>query len=403
MRSVAEHQQVVADLLAPTGIESVPLAEAAGRVLDSDHIATLSLPGFDNSAMDGYAVRAVDVASATAETPVTLRVAEDIPAGRQDSPVLAPGTAHRIMTGAPLPPGADAVVPVEVTDGGTAQVTIREIRTPGSHVRYAGEDVAPGQRVLESGTVIGAAQIGLLAALGTTEVAVHRKVRVLVLSTGSELVQAGAPLKPGQIYESNGPMLAAAINASGATATLLRFVADNVEDFHDALKPHLSDADLIVTTGGVSAGAYEVVKDALASDDVTFSSVAMQPGKPQGAGTYRGVPIITFPGNPVSALVSFEVFLRSPLRRAMGFRNADRPRLRATVTESIEAPPERRQFRRGILTVSDTHAEVSQIGPPASHFLNSLATTDCLLDIPEEVVSLEPGDEVLVWDLRHDG
>ena len=397
MRSVAEHQQVVAALLSPTGVVSVPLADAVGRVLAHDAVAALSLPSFDNSAMDGYAVRAADIAGAT---PITLPVAADIPAGRQDGPPLEPGTAHRIMTGAPMPAGADTVVPVEVTDGGTTTVTISEARPVGSHVRYAGEDVAVGQCVLEAGTVIGPAQVALLASLGNATLDVRRPLRVLVLSTGSELVQPGTPLRPGQIYESNGPMLVAAVDAAGADATLVRFVADHVEEFHAALMPLLADADLILTTGGVSAGAYEVVKDALATEDVTFTPVAMQPGKPQGAGRYRGVPIVTFPGNPVSALVSFEVFLRKPLRAAMGFSATERPIVQATVTEPVDAPAGRRQFRRGTLSLVDGSPTVSHVGPPASHYLHALANTDCLLDIPVDVEHLEPGDQIAVWDLR---
>jgi len=400
MRRVSEHQAVVAALVSPARISSVALADAVGRALAHDHIAAMSLPSFDNSAMDGYAVRSADVATASAATPVTLPVVEDIPAGRQDQLELAPGTAHRIMTGAPLPTGADAVVPVEATDAGTTMVTITESREAASHVRYAGEDVAPGQVVLAAGSVVGPAQVGLLAALGASSVEVRTPPRVLVLSTGSELVEPGTPLRPGQIYESNGPMLVAAINAAGAEATLVRFVADSVEDFHTALKPHLGNADLIVTTGGVSAGAYEVVKDALAGDDVTFTSVAMQPGKPQGAGRYRGIPIVTFPGNPVSALVSFEVFLRTPLRTALGFADAARPIVQAIVAEDVVAPEGRRQFRRGTLDTDGTSATVSHVGPPASHFLNVLANTNCLVDIPEDVVRLNAGDQVAVWDLR---
>lgn len=396
MRSVADHQKIVADLIRPRPAVSVLLSNALGLVLASDQTAPINLPGFDNSAMDGYAILAADIASASSESPVRLSVVEDIPAGRQDIPALRAGTAHRIMTGAAVPPGADAIVPVEATDGGTEVVTIQESRSSGSHVRYTGEDVRTGQRVLETGTVIGPAQIGLLAALGMTHVEVYAPVRVLVLSTGSELVEPGVGLKPGQIYESNAPMLAAALKAAGAEPRIVRFVADNIDDFHAALAPHLDDADLIVTTGGVSAGAYEVVKDAMASEAVDFVKVAMQPGKPQGAGHYRGVPIITFPGNPVSALVSFEVFLRSPLRAAMGLTIAARPQVQATLMDSAVAPLGSRQFRRGHL-VGD---RVSLVGPPASHYLNALAATNCLVDIPEDVVRLTAGDQITVWDLR---
>jgi molybdopterin molybdotransferase len=220
---------------------------------------------------------------------------------------------------------------------------------------------------------------------------------VLVLSTGSELVQAGQPLQHGQIYDSNGPMLAVAVEDCGAQPILLRFVADDVEAFHAALIDHLDDVDLIVTTGGVSAGAYEVVKDALDGEDVEFAKVAMQPGMPQGCGHYRGVPIVTFPGNPISSLVSFEVFLRPALRAAMGYPRAERPMVLANLVEPLDSPGGRRQFRRG--TFDAGTGQASLVGPPASHFLRSLADSNCLLDIDENVVHLDAGEQVLIWDL----
>ncbi len=394
MRTVEEHQQVVAGLISARPAVTVPLADALGLALADDVVAPLSLPGFDNSAMDGYAVLAADVAAASAENPVKLPVAEDIPAGRTDLLTLAPGTAHRIMTGAMLPAGATAVVPVESTDAATDIVSIFSSSSEGRHIRRAGEDVTAGMTVLPAGEVLSPAALGLAAALGFAELKVIPRQRVLVLSTGTELVTPGTPLQPGQIYESNAVMLAAALREAGADVTTAPATSDDVALFRETLADHAKDVDLIVTTGGVSAGAYEVVKDAL-SGDVEFVKVAMQPGMPQGAGTVNGTPIITLPGNPVSALVSFEVFIRPPLRAAMGL-TAERPRRSATLTEKLTSPAGKRQFRRGVVGTDD---EVSSYGPPASHHLRWLATANCLLDIGEDVVELAAGSPVPIWDL----
>ncbi|MFP5371321.1 MAG: gephyrin-like molybdotransferase Glp, partial [Actinomycetes bacterium] len=305
MRTVEEHQAVVTSLLRPLGVESVPVTAAHGRVLAGDVPAEVSLPGFDNSAMDGYAARWAEVADA-ARSPVRLPVAEDIPAGRPDVVPLAPGTVHRIMTGAPMPPGADVVVPVELTDGATDVVEIRDSPPAGSHLRAAGEDIRAGAVALSAGTPLGAAQLGLAAAVGATTLPVRRRPRVLLLSTGSELVEPGRPLQPGQIYESNSLLLAAAVQDAGGEARRLHFVPDDVDQFLATVRAELTTADLLVTSGGVSAGAYEVVKDAFRGlGTVEFVKVAMQPGGPQGAGTVDGVPVVTLPGNPVSAFVSF--------------------------------------------------------------------------------------------------
>lgn len=395
MRSVPEHQRVVAELIVARPPESVPVSDALGLVLAADVVAPLSLPGFDNSAMDGYAVRVEDVTAASDERPVRLPVAEDIPAGRTDALTLAPGTAHRIMTGAPLPAGATAVVPVEGTDGGTDTVAIRATARDGQHVRRAGEDVAAGTTVLTAGQRLTPAALGLVAALGLGEVSVVPRQRVLVMSTGSELVAPGTPLLPGQIYESNAVMLAAAVRDAGGEVVTVAMTSDDVPTFRAALERHAKGADLIVSTGGVSAGAYEVVKDSLA-DDVDFVKVAMQPGMPQGSGRVFGTPIVTLPGNPVSALVSFEVFIRTPLRAAMGLPSPERPVRTATLTESLTSPKGRRQFRRGVL---DGDA-VTSYGPPASHHLRWLASANCLLEIDEDVTDIAEGSSVRVWDLR---
>ena len=397
MRSVEEHRRVVAGLINPRPPVSLPLADALGLVLADDVVAPLSLPGFDNSAMDGYAVLATDVADAGQDSPVRLPVAEDIPAGRTDIPTLAAGTAHRIMTGAPLPAGATAVVPVEATDGATDTVTIRSASREGQHIRRAGEDVTAGTTVLRAGQVVTPAALGLAAALGLGELTVVPRQRVLVVSTGTELVGPGVPLQPGQIYESNGVMLAAAVRDAGADVAASPMTGDDVDAFRETLRGHAADADLILTTGGVSAGAYEVVKDALGgSGDVEFVKVAMQPGMPQGAGRLDGVPVVTLPGNPVSALVSFEVFVRPALRVAMGRPDAERPRREAVLTEDLTSPRGKRQFRRGVL---DGDA-VTSYGPPASHHLRWLASANCLLELGEDVDSVNAGTRVQVWDLR---
>lgn len=403
-RSVDEHRAAVAGLLAPSGTEEVALADATGRVLAADLRPAVALPPFDNSAMDGYAVRAAEVAGASGSVPVSLPVAEDIPAGRTDVPAMAPGTVHRIMTGAPVPEGADAIVPVERTDGGTGTVSITAPARPGAHVRRAGEDAAEGDVLLVAGTVLGAPQIGLAAACGVATLTVRRRPHVLVLSTGSELVAPGGTLLPGQIYESNGTMLAVAVREAGATAEQLMFVPDDVDRFRALLAEKVTDGvDLVLTSGGVSAGAYEVVKDALAGRGVGFGKVAMQPGGPQGAGRLAldgagEVAVATLPGNPVSSLVSFEVFVRPALRAAMGHPEPDRPVVSARLNGTLSSPAGRRQFRRGVLDARS--GTVSEIGTPASHLIAALAKADCLIDVPAEIEHVDDGDAVAVWLLE---
>ncbi len=399
MRSVDEHRRVVAGLITVRRPVRMPVAEALGLVLAADVVAPLSLPGFDNSAMDGYAVIADDIATATDDTPVRLPVTEDIPAGRTDIPTITAGTAHRIMTGAPLPSGATTVVPVEATDGAVDTVTIRASARPGQHIRRAGEDVTAGTTVLRAGQVVTPAALGLAAALGLSELTVVPRQRVLVMSTGTELVAPGTPLQPGQIYESNAVMLAAAVRDAGGAVVASPMTGDDVDTFRDALRRHTGDADLIITTGGVSAGAYEVVKDAL-TGAVEFVKVAMQPGMPQGAGTVDGTPIVTLPGNPVSALVSFEVFIRPALRAAMGLPNPERPRRTAVLTEDLTSPRGKRQFRRGVLDTDAPTATVTSYGPPASHHLRWLASANCLLELDEDTGEVAAGERVQVWDLR---
>ncbi|MGY1742338.1 MULTISPECIES: molybdopterin molybdotransferase MoeA [unclassified Blastococcus] len=387
MRTVEEHRAVVGGLLPAMTAERVPLAQAHGRVLAADLPALVALPGFDNSAMDGYAARAAELA----QLPARLPVADDVPAGRTDVRPLAPGTVQRVMTGAPLPDGADVVVPVELTDARTDVVEIRDCPAAGTHLRRAGEDIAASSVALPAGTPLGAAQLGLAAAVGYREVPVARRPRVLVLSTGSELVEPGAELLPGQIYESNSALLAAAVVDAGGTARTLHFVPDDVDQFLTAVRAELATADLLITSGGVSAGAYEVVKDAFAAlGTVEFVKVGMQPGGPQGAGTVDGVPVVTLPGNPVSSFVSFEVFVRPALRRALGHATPDRLHAPAVLTDPLRSPPGRRQFLRGRYD----GGRVSQVGGPGSHLVAHLARANCLVVVPEDVTELPAGASV---------
>ena len=401
MRSVEEHQRVVAGLITARPAVTAELPAAEGRVLSGEVTATVSLPVFDNSAMDGYAVRADEVASASADHPVKLPVAEDIPAGRIDVPALGPGTAHRIMTGAPVPAGATTIVPVEDTDGRTDVVSINAPSAEGKHIRHAGEDVAAGTTVLRAGQVVTPAVVGLAAALGLHELTVIPPQRVLIISTGSELVSPGTPLRPGQIYESNAPMLAAAVRDAGAEVVATAAAGDDVAELTALLDRYAAESDLIITSGGVSAGAYEVVKDAFGragGQGVEFVKVAMQPGMPQGAGRVADTPIVTLPGNPVSSLVSFEVFIRPALRSAMGLPDAQRPRRTAELAETLTAPAGKRQFRRGVFDAAD--GTVVSHGPPGSHHLGWLPSANCLLDVPTEVIEIPAGSVVQIWDLR---
>ncbi|HEX3791441.1 MAG TPA: gephyrin-like molybdotransferase Glp [Pseudonocardiaceae bacterium] len=396
--SIESHRARVFELVGDLPVVELPVADCLGLVLAADLVSTIPLPPFDNSAMDGYAVRARDVAAATEQQPVELPVPEDIPAGRTDVVALEPGTAHRIMTGAAMPPGADSIVQVELTDAGVQRVRVYASVRPGSHLRHAGEDVRVGDTVLAAGTELGPMQLGVASAVGAATLPVRRRPRVLVVSTGSELVEPGTPLLAGQIYESNGVLLASAVRAIGGVAEQLRFVPDDVAAFHAALADRIGSADLVVTSGGVSAGAYEVVKDALAGQGVEFTKVAMQPGGPQGAGRYQGVPVVTLPGNPVSAAISFEIFVRPALRRAIGHTVIDRPMSTAKLATSVTAPAGRRQYRRG--HHDPVTGLVAPVGGPGSHLLAALAAADCLFVVPEEVTELAEGTDVQVISLE---
>jgi len=400
MRTVEEHRAAALALARPLPTVELPIAVAAGHVLAGDVRADGPLPPWDNSAMDGYAVRAADLVGADPRTPATLRVVADLPAGSAATPVVGPGEAARIMTGAPMPPGADAVVPVEDTDAGTAVVEVRAAPRPGAYVRRVGEDAHVGDVVLAAGSQLTERRVGAVAAAGAGTVVVHRRPRVLVLATGSELVAPGEPRARGQISDSNSYLLAAAVTAAGCEAVRLPPVPDDAARLRAVLLAHLPDVDAVVTAGGVSVGAYDVVKEALTGwADVEFVTVAMQPGKPQGLGRLPdGTPVFCLPGNPVSVFVSFEVLVRPALLRMRGLSGVDRSTLRAVAEDGWHTPSGRVQYMPVALREEDGswRARRAVAGGSGSHLAAGLAAADGLAVVPADVPEVRAGDLLTV-------
>lgn len=379
----------------------LPLSSTHGCVLAADVAAPWPLPSFDNSSMDGYAIRSADVALASAEAPVELTVVDDVPAGFRSTEAVTPGTAIRIMTGAPMPDGADAVVPVERTDGGTATVWVSQGVDSGAYIRRAAEDVVAGEIVLTAGTLIGARQVAILAAVGCGLVFVHPRPRIAVISTGSELVEPGLPLRHGLISDSNSYLLVAAAREAGADAYRVGPIIDDERLFLETVEDQLHRCDLILTSGGVSMGAYDTVKAVLSTlGSVDFMKVAMNPGMPQGHGFVgeENVPIITLPGNPVSSYISFENFVRPVIRRMRGLDDIMRPELRTVCEEAVDSPSGKRQFARARFLPSG--AVVPTGTGQGSHVMGGLAIADALIVIPEDVTRVSAGDTVTVIDLR---
>ncbi|GAB6859197.1 molybdopterin molybdotransferase MoeA [Microbacterium xylanilyticum] len=402
-RTVEEQQERVLAAVRPREPETVPIAEAGGRVLAEDARASNPVPAFDNSAMDGFAVRFADVADATEDAPVTLRVTADLPAGSPADPPVAPGCAVRIMTGAALPTEADTVVPFEDTAGGLADslqtaVVRRAPQAEGAHVRRAGGDAAAGAVVLAAGTLLGPRQLSALASVGVAEVPVAPRPRVVVVSTGSELVPPGAPLERGQIPESNSLLLSGLAAEAGAEVVLRTVVRDEGDGPAEVVA-HATrlGADVVIFSGGVSAGAYEPVRQSLAGA-MEFGPVAMQPGKPQGFGaTAEGVLLFGLPGNPVSAAVSFEVFVRPALLRLQGRAEVFRPLRRVPAGAAWRTPPGRRQYLPAAIV--DGAVVPATRGGSGSHLSVGLGAATAFAMVPAEVDEVRVGDLVDVMEL----
>lgn len=397
--SVEAHLARVLGGVAPLPPYEQPLLEALGLPVSDPIRSPMDLPAFDNSAMDGYAVLAADVDGATHDEPVQLPVVGEVAAGQSRILALSPGSAVKIMTGAPLPAGADAVVPVEWTDGGAAGVRISRAPRAGQHVRRRGEDVRSGDLLLEADTLLGPRQLALLAAVGQAQVRSRPRPRVVVLSTGSELREPGSPRGEDAVYDANSYGIAAAVRRAGAIAYRVGIVPDDPDDFMDALSDQLVRADVVVTSGGVSRGEYDIVKDALSQlGTVWFGQVQMQPGKPQGFGHVGEdrIPIFTLPGNPVSAYLSFEVFVLPALRKMMGRTPLRRPHQWARLTRDIRSSAGREQYVRATYAYDERGASVTPVGGHGSHLIGDLSVADAVVVVPSEAEVVHGGSQVRV-------
>jgi len=398
MITIEEHRARILEVARPTPAVTSELAEALGGVLAADVLSRWPIPLFDNSAMDGYAVRRSDATAGT-----RMRVVADVAAGSADDPSIGSGEAVRIMTGAPLPSDADAIVPLEQTDLGTVVrerapewITVLTQPSSGAHVRRKGEDSAAGALAVRAGTALGPWQLSTIASAGFGQVSTHRPPRVAVISTGSELIAPSATPRRGQIPESNSVLLAAAVRASGAVLTSVRTVADDPAALRRALAV---DADAVIFSGGASVGAFDVVRSVLGGEyGVQFDSVAMQPGKPQGFGVLEsGMLAFCLPGNPVSVAVSFEVFVRPALRRMAGFADIDRTHIVRAAGTGWNSPKGRTQVLPA--TFDETTVHPASRRESGSHLVTSLAAASALAIIPSDVERVSIGDPVSVMVL----
>lgn len=391
--------------------QMLPITEALDRVLAEDILSPIDIPPFANSAMDGYALRSEDVASARSASPVMLKVIAEVPAGAVPDRPVEPGTAVRIMTGAPVPPGSDAVVPFELTsegrgelDGTSGQVAIYQGVRVGDNVRQAGEDIRQGRQVLSAGHVLRPPDIGALAAMGYPQVPVVRRPRVAILATGDELVDLDQPITPGKIRNSNAYTSIALVKRYGGVPVPLGIARDTAEDLTAKLRAGLAqDVDLLLTSAGVSVGDFDMVKNVLAAEgEMHFWQVAIKPGKPLAFGSVRGVPLLGLPGNPVAAMVAFEVFARPAILKLAGHTRWEKPSLRAVLDEDVHNSG-RRHFMRAQVRREGAGYRVTTRGSgvqvQGSGILSSLVWANGLVVVPEEVTLIEAGSSVDVWML----
>jgi molybdopterin molybdotransferase len=397
MITVEEALDKILSRIEPLGFEKVSLLESLGRGIGEEIDARRDIPPLDNSGMDGYAVRAVDIEKAVRGRSVRLEVIEDLPAGFMARKEIGEGQAIRIMTGAPIPRGADTVVPVEETEKDGAFVLISRFIPSGGHVRRAGEDVKRGDRVVSKGDILHPAEVGMLASLGRSSVSVYQRPTVAILCTGEELVDIDGPLEGAKIVSSNSYTLAAQVKECGAIPIQLGIARDRREEVVERLRQGLR-ADVLISSAGISVGDYDFVKGALndLGMEMVFWRVAMKPGKPMAFGMIGGKPVFGLPGNPVSSMVSFEQFARPALLKMMGHRQIFRPVIEAVLKENIDAEPGRRHYIRAVVSREAGQYIVTITGPQGSGILNSMVRANGLVIIPEEGGRVRAGEKVKV-------
>ncbi len=403
LKKVLEHVDILE-------AEERPILDCLGQVLAEDVFSAINIPPLDNSAMDGYAVRAADTSGASHKSPRILRVIDTVAAGAVARLRVEPGTAIRIMTGAPIPGGADGVVRFEDTDEAERQGTPAEVGVlievvPGAEIRRVGEDIAAGSLVLKQGTALRASEIGVLASLGCGKVKVIRRPVVAILSTGDEIVDIAQPLSGGKIYNSNSYSLAALVQHYGAVPRMLGIALDNEDSLMGKLRRGLS-ADMVITSGGVSMGDYDVVREVLAKEgEIIFWRVREKPGKPlvfgmiKGRGRVKDIPFFGLAGNPVSAMVNFELFARPAILKMRGRKNLTKPTVRAVVEDAIKNADGRRVFTRVFVEKRGDGYFARLTGPQGSGILTSMALANGLAIVPEDKPGVKPGDEVEVMML----
>lgn len=407
MINVEEALRIILENIKVLSPRKVFILEALGRVLAEDIISPMDIPPWDNSAMDGYAVRAEDIMGASREKPISLRIIEDLPAGKSSTKTVGPGETARIMTGAPIPAGANGVLPVEETQtiGASSVLAFKPVK-PGENIRVAAEDVKKGEMVLKSTTVLGPPEIGMLASLGRKEVAVIPPPKIAVLATGDELIELDEVLSAGKIRNSNTYSLGAQIMHAGAKVHLLGISRDTREDIKARMEEGFEKADMVLTTGGVSVGEYDLVKEIFKElgGEIKFWQVAMKPGKPLVFGLKQDKPYFGIPGNPVAAMVVFEEFVRPALSKMMGHSHLFNPTIRAILKEDLKQKPGRRHYIRVKVWREDNRYVASSTGDQGSAILKSMVLANGLAIIPEDCQIVRQGDEVTIkllpWALK---